>query len=112
MQKITDAGVKLVAVSYDPADSLAEFARKRGITFPLLADPGSRTIEAYGIRDPQGDGIPYPGTFLVDRDGIIRAKLFEDGYQKRHPTDALIESARKLAASASEGFARRPAQSR
>jgi peroxiredoxin len=80
---------------------LADFARRRNITFPLLADPGSRTIEAYGIRDPQGDGIPHPGTFLVDRDGIIRAKLFEHGYQKRHPTDALIERARKLAASAS-----------
>ena len=79
---------------------MADFARRRDITFPLLADPGSRTIEAYGVRDPQGDGIPHPVTFLVDRQGIIRAKLFEEGYQKRPPTDSLIEAARKLAAAA------------
>src|SRR5262249_14201995 len=83
------------------SNSLADFARRRNITFPLLADPGSRTIDAYGVRDPQGDGIPHPATFLVDRQGVIREKLFEEGDPKRHPTDPLCQAARKLEASAS-----------
>jgi peroxiredoxin len=96
LKKIEAAGVTLVAISYDPAEALAEFARQRNITFPLLADPGSKTIEAYGVRDPQGDGIPHPGTFLVDREGVVRVKLAEQGYQTRHTTEALLDAVRGL----------------
>lgn len=85
-----------MALSYDSTEVLAGFARGSNITFPLLADPGSKTIDAYGIRDAEGNGYPLPGTFLVDRDGVIRAKLFEDGFRTRHSADALIEAARGL----------------
>jgi peroxiredoxin len=67
----------------------------------LLSDPGSKTIDAYGIRNKASagtrlDGIPHPGTILVDQAGVIRAKLFHDGYKTRHDSAALIEAARKL----------------
>jgi peroxiredoxin len=65
--------------------------------FPLLADPKSETIDAYGIRDPDGKGFALPGTYLVDKDGIVRAKLFLKGYKERHSTEDLIEAAKKLA---------------
>lgn len=39
----------MAAISYDPPDILAAFSRRYGITFPLLSDPGSATIKAYGI---------------------------------------------------------------
>ena len=42
------------------------------------------------------DGIPYPGTILVSSDGIVRAKLFVDGYRERHSTDELIQAAEQL----------------
>jgi hypothetical protein len=38
--------------------------------------------------------VPNPGTFLLDRDGVIRAKLFLEGYRTRHTTAALVEAAR------------------
>jgi len=85
-----------VALSYDSTDVLADFARGHGIAFPLLADPGSKTIDAYGLRDAAGNGYPHPGTFLVDRDGVIRAKLFEEGFKTRPSTDDLIEAAKGL----------------
>ena len=85
-----------MGISYDPVEALAGFATRQGITFPLLADPQSKTIDAYGIRDPQGDGIPAPAVFLVGSDGIIRAKLAEEGYRTRPSTEALIAAARKL----------------
>ena len=95
-KRIEAAGITLVAISYDPPDPLADFARRSNITFPLLSDPGSRTIDAYGIRDPQGDGYPHPQTFLVGPDGIIGAVLSEPGYQTRHTTDELIEAAGRV----------------
>jgi hypothetical protein len=38
--------------------------------------------------------VPYPGTFILDRDGVIRAKLFLEGFRDRHTTDALIKAAK------------------
>jgi hypothetical protein len=37
--------------------------------------------------------VPNPGTFVVDREGVIRAKLFLEGYRDRHTTEALVEAA-------------------
>jgi peroxiredoxin len=85
-----------VAVSYDPVDVLAKFAGKRDITFPLLSDPDSKVIVAYGLLNKEAKGktkgIPYPGTFLIDKDGVIRAKLFLDGYRQRHSTEELLKA--------------------
>ena len=79
-----------------PHDSLKEFAEQRGITYPLLSDEGSHTIDAYGIRDAQGEGIPHPGTILIDSAGFIRAKLFQEGFAARHSVEALIAAAKGL----------------
>jgi hypothetical protein len=40
-------GFSLAAVSYDAVPILADFAKRRAITFPLLSDPGSATIKRY-----------------------------------------------------------------
>jgi peroxiredoxin len=42
-------GIRLAAISYDAVPILADFSKRRGITFPLLSDPGSATIKRYGI---------------------------------------------------------------
>jgi peroxiredoxin len=66
----------------------------------LLSDPGSKTIEAYHIRNEsakgKAEGVPNPGTFILDQAGVIRAKLFLEGYRDRHTTDALIEAAKAV----------------
>ena len=100
--KIEESGVRVVAISYDPVEALHRFAEKRGITFPLLSDPDSKVITEYALRNKATvgkklgninlDGIPYPGTMIVDRDGVIRAKLFVDGYRERHSTEDLIKA--------------------
>lgn len=101
LREIEAAGVQVVGISYDSVEVLAKFAGQRKITFPLLSDPDSKTITAYGLlnRDAKGKtaGIPYPGTMVVDRGGVIRAKLFLEGYRDRHATKALIKAARDSA---------------
>ena len=70
------------------------------ISFPLLSDPGSKMIDAYHIRNEAAKGravgVPNPGTFILDREGMIRAKLFLEGYRERHTTKALIEAAKTI----------------
>jgi peroxiredoxin len=66
----------------------------------LLSDAGSKTIAAYGLLNKEAkgraEGIPYPGTLVIDQKGVIRAKLFLDGYRERHTTEALIKAAKGI----------------
>ena len=87
-----------MAISYDAQPVLAKFASKRGIRFPLLSDAGSRTIDAWGVRNPEVrggriDGVPYPGTFVLDAHGVVRAKLFHEGYKERHSAREILDAA-------------------
>ena len=71
MKEIEATGGQIVAISYDSPAILKRFAANSAITYPLLSDAGSKTIDAYGIRNKEAperfSGIPYPGTFVVDR---------------------------------------------
>jgi peroxiredoxin len=49
LKEVTDRGLGLAVISYDPPDILEAFSRQRGITFPLLSDARSETIKRYGI---------------------------------------------------------------
>lgn len=98
--KFEDAGIKLYAVSYDDQEVLAEFTRAHEIPYPLLSDLDSEVIDAYGIRNDQiqpGDGplygIPYPGTYVCDEDGVVIEKFFHDTYKRREGAETLIDSA-------------------
>jgi peroxiredoxin len=100
LKSIEAEGIQLVGISYDDTKLLKAFSDRMKIAFPLLSDPGSRTIDAYHIRNEaatgRAEGVPNPGTFILDREGIIRANLFLDGYRERHTTEALIEAAKPI----------------
>ena len=100
LKSIEEAGVQVVGISYDEPAALKRFADQMKISFPLLSDPGSKVIDAYHIRNEAAKGravgVPNPGTFILDREGVIRAKLFLEGYRERHTTEALIEAAKSI----------------
>jgi len=113
-------GLKLAAISYDPPEILAAFSKQRGVTFPLLSDVGSATIRRYGILNtvpdealgPEKDdpavkaavekyvsvlsvnprmvGMAFPGTFVLDRQGRVTSRFFEDFYFERNTTSSLM----------------------
>jgi len=89
-------GLGLALITYDSPAILADFARRRGITFPLLSDTGSQTIKAYGILnttvapDTSNYGIPFPGTFLLDRSGKVTSRFFEEAYQDRNTVSTIL----------------------
>ncbi len=100
--KLEAAGVQIVALSYDSVEILKKFGTEQNIKYSLLSDLESKTIDAYKIRNkkvrfPQQDGIPHPTTFVVDKDGVIRAKL-PGTTRKRHTTDDLLEAFGKMKA--------------
>lgn len=89
-------GVGLAAVSYDSPATLKKFADARGITFPLIADANSAIIKRYGIFNTTVEsgtrtyGIPFPGTFMLDAKGVVRARYFENAYQERSTAASIL----------------------
>jgi peroxiredoxin len=113
-------GLGLAVISYDSPQILADFSKRQGITYPLLSDVGSATIRRYGILNtvieealgPNGKdpavladlqryvtvtqaserfrGIPFPGTFILDRQGRVTARFFEDYYWERHTVSSIM----------------------
>lgn len=100
LKSFEEAGIQVVGISYDAPSVLKTFSDKSKIGFPLLSDPGSKTIEDYHILNPaakgKAEGVPYPGTFIVDSKGVIRAKVFLEGYRVRHTSEALSKAAKSF----------------
>lgn len=80
---------------------------KHGITYPLLSDEGSRIIRKLGLLNehiaeqhahygvPVRDhhyGVPYPGVFVLDEDGIVLEKRFDQSYRVRPQAVSFLES--------------------
>jgi hypothetical protein len=93
---IRRSGLGLAAISYDGVATLADFAARRRITFPLLSDDGSATIKRYGILNTTVDpanstyGIPFPGTFIVDARGVVTSRVFDAAYQERNTISSVM----------------------
>jgi peroxiredoxin (alkyl hydroperoxide reductase subunit C) len=65
--------VQVLAVSVDSAYSHKVWATQERYDFPLLADfwPHGAVAQRYGVFN-EAAGFANRGTFLIDRDGIIR----------------------------------------
>jgi len=98
---IEAAGYTLFAISYDPVERLAEFSNRHDVTFPLLSDSDSAVIKAFGIlnTDIEPDasaaagvhGIPYPGIYMVDENGIVTDKDFQVHHTRRLSGRSLVQ---------------------
>jgi peroxiredoxin (alkyl hydroperoxide reductase subunit C) len=68
--------VQILGVSCDAMESLRAWADAEGYFFPLLSDfwPHGAASRAYGVFWEK-TGFAIRGTFLVDRDGVIRWTL-------------------------------------
>lgn len=86
---LEENGVRVAAVSYDSQETLAAFAQKHAIGFPLLSDKSSETIRRFGIfnsnmaPDLRAYGVPHPVNYLVAPDGTVLHKYFVPNYLHR-----------------------------
>lgn len=89
-------GIGVAAITYDKPEALAHFAERRGIRYPLLSDAASEVIRAFGILNrsiPEDSfvyGTAYPGTYLVDSNGVVKAKYFEEDYRERTTAASIL----------------------
>ena len=86
----------MAAISYDSVALLKEFAERMRITYPLLSDPASTIICAFGIlndnfpSDHPWYGVPFPGTYVVNERGVVLAKYFEEDHRERFSASTIL----------------------
>jgi peroxiredoxin len=120
VNELRQKGLGLATISYDRPEVLAGFTKQHGITFPMLSDVGSATIKRYGILNPVPEwaigpdkddpevkaavqkyvsvvnpnptmvGIAFPGTFILDRQGRVTSRYFEDFYIERNTISSVM----------------------
>jgi peroxiredoxin len=120
VNELREKGLGLAAISYDRPEILTAFTKQRGITFTLLSDADSATIRRYGILNPVPEwaigpdkdnpaveaevqkyvsvrnpnasmvGIAFPGTFIIDRQGRVTSRYFEDFYIERNTISSIM----------------------
>jgi peroxiredoxin len=127
-------GLGLAAISYDPPDVIAGFARQHSITYTMLSDPGSATIRRFRVLNPlpvwaqepgsKDDpvlkeeirkyvsvisarasqvGMAFPGTLILDPEGRVRQRHFEESYVERNTVSNLLIKSGGVAGAAITG---------
>jgi peroxiredoxin len=100
--EIEKRGYRVAALSYDSPDVLQAFTAKRHIAYTFLSDPKSEVIDLYKLRDlqyPPGSrayGVPRPIIFVLDKNSVIKAKLYEESFKVRPPVTAVIATLDEL----------------
>jgi mycoredoxin-dependent peroxiredoxin len=76
--------VQVLALSCDHMFTQRAWSDAQGYFFPVLSDfwPHGETAKAFGVFQ-QTSGAPVRGTFLIDRDGVVRWSLVNGTSQKR-----------------------------
>lgn len=94
-EAIRKLGYGVAALSYDSPGALTHFANRKNLHYPLLSDPQSNVIDAFGIRNEnikEGPalGVPHPGLFLIGADGRVQAKYFEADFRERITVSSIL----------------------
>ena len=79
LSSFQNESVQVLTVSVDTPYAHKVWAQREGFDFPLLADfwPHGAVARAYGCFDEQR-GCSTRGTYVIDRDGVVRWQVVHD----------------------------------
>ncbi|HEU4421692.1 MAG TPA: peroxiredoxin [Pilimelia sp.] len=97
LEAYVNEDVQVLTISVDSIYSHKVWADREGFEFPMLADfwPHGEVARSYGVFN-DGNGGAYRGTFVIDRDGVVRFAEMNMPGQARDQQDwrkALVEVA-------------------
>lgn len=106
LQLITDKGAEVVAVTAELPANIEKTIEKTKAAYPILYDEGLKTMKAYDVLFEvdehtvlryktagidllenngklNGNHLPVPAVFIIDKEGFITFRYFEPDYKKR-----------------------------
>ncbi len=96
LQSFQQAGIGVVALTYDAPALQKKFSDTYAIGYPLLADIDAASVKSLGVLNTEyepGDaayGVAYPGVFVVNPQRQIVGKVFLEGYKTRVDADGVL----------------------
>lgn len=113
LQLIVDKGATLVAVSPEQPESISKTIEKTGAQYTVLHDENLKIMKAYevefevpentlkryrngGIKIDETNGkngnyLPIPATYIIDKEGNITYRFFNQDYKKRPSVKEIID---------------------
>ena len=100
LDKLSEVGIRPVAISVDAPDVSRNLAQQQGYTFPLLSDQNVEVIRRYDLvhagAGENGHDIARPAEFLLDSTGTVRWINLTENYFIRARPEQVLEVARLL----------------
>ena len=94
LEQFREQGLEITGISYDSVAIVRHFSERAGIQFPLLADPDASNILAFGVVNTtmrtERRGVPFPGIYFIDENGIVTEKYFERNYRERFTARSIL----------------------
>ncbi len=91
--RFQEKGAAVVGISVDCPWSHRAWAQERGIGFPLLSDFQREVVEGYGVKHEAG--FSQRAYFVIDKEGVVRAKKVENSPGDQPEVDAVLEDLEK-----------------
>ena len=90
LEQFAERDAEVLAVSNDSIHTLRVFGEQEDLPFPLLSDfwPHGDVSRAYGVFD-EDKGCAVRGTFVIDRQGVVRATVSSALADARDPGEYL-----------------------
>ncbi|MGA4982271.1 peroxiredoxin [Streptomyces cellulosae] len=90
LEQFSERDAEVLAVSNDSIHTLRVFGEQEDLPFPLLSDfwPHGDVSRAYGVFD-EDKGCAVRGTFVIDRQGVVRATVSSALADARDPGEYL-----------------------
>lgn len=112
--KIEEKGAKIIALVPDTEEYIAKTKRKFSLSFPIYRDKNNQIAKKMGVaftvkptvvnhykgfnidlvksQNNTNNELPLPGTYIIDKDGMIKYAFIDTDYTKRaDPRDILKE---------------------
>ncbi|MFN4313552.1 MAG: peroxiredoxin-like family protein [Chitinophagaceae bacterium] len=118
LSAIQTKGATLVAVSAELPENIAKTVEKTGAEYPILHDEELKIMKAYEvdfevpantvtryrntgiqldeINGRNGNFLPVPATYVIDKEQRIIYRFFNSDYKKRPPVDEILKALEKL----------------
>jgi peroxiredoxin len=118
LPEIHGLGAELIAISPQTVDYALSDAEEKQLTFPVLCDPQNRVARTYGLVYTLSDALkklqtgfgnpipkfngddswelPMPGTFVLNREGVVKLAHVDPNYTVRLEPAAILEALRAV----------------
>jgi peroxiredoxin len=115
LQLLKDKGAQIVAISPEKSEGIAKTIEKTGATFSILHDEDMKIAKGYGVSyqvdektqqryksfgndlleingQKERAYLPVPAVYIINRDGAVTFRFFEEDYRKRVYVKDLLNS--------------------